>query len=500
MAEKVPTVDLLQFTFGSLFFCGTPIETMRGSRFLIAVNDWYMTFIRAGWAVPLAFVIDVSTMLLHPGTGFRNRWKENHPDEVKQVSLNYYKMLQGLRRQPICEAVVELLGSIRDETRRNQATKVFLRFLLAEMSHFHDTYAFNSRSLKILSARPTAEGIPKMQLVLDGKRRQLDVQFYDPGRVAGKNEFGTIADMMRALTDYYTTHRLEEFISAEEWLMVEIVARSQAGIGRVDFRFLQELLGGWELRDVEEHEPRPRMVERIVPTDSYETDGQVGGYIDVNQRKFSGSLAEILPAEIALFHNRALMYHKLLNEGALHFVREDIECIEEELRVLLCFVVDVDAGMMSVPADIHPDFGHGVTPYVRARALASLMIMDLARFMPREKTHVDCALYLWSSQADHVYRTEFDPLAAWSRETAQKRFEFASGLVAQAPHLFFNRVGLEAERENIAMDRDPRPIRGRAEPDSPVPLPPHGLPDFDAHRRERLASHRHGLGGRRAFQ
>lgn len=461
MSQATDKVDLLRFTFDSLYFCGTHAETLRSEHLLVAVNQWYMPLIRAGWAVPLAFVVDVSTLMLWPGTALRERWKGEPRKEVHDLSLEYYKMLRNLRRQPIFEAVVDLLRSNRDESLRNQATKTFLRFLLAELSHFRETYAFNTREMKLLAARRAGGGRYLFGGRVAGEDFRCSVDFNGPGSGGGRNEMGTVFDMMREITSYYTEHQLAEFISPEEWLMVEIAANSPAGISRVDYAFLRYLLAGRGLTEIDEHEPRPRMVRRIVPTESQETDGAVGGYIDINRRRFSGSMAEVLPSELALFGQRHLMYQKLLNEGALQCVREDIECIEEELRVLFCFVVDTDDRMRRAPLDVDPAFHAGMTPYVRARALAALMTRDLAEFLPRKRVQADFALYLWNSKADHVYRTELQLRSelelgeAWSQAALADSFRFAAGLAGHAPPLFHHRVGGDAARENIAMDADP---------------------------------------------
>ncbi|MFV1964630.1 MAG: hypothetical protein ACC628_04350 [Pirellulaceae bacterium] len=456
MAEEPPKVNLLRFTFHSLYFCGTQVEVLRGDRFLTAVNHWYLPFIRAGFAVPLAFIIDISTLLQRPSTGFKSRWNDSLRDDVKQLTRDYYRMLQRIRRQPIFTSVVELLAETPDRRRHDQAIRTFLRFLLAELSQFRTTYAFDSRNLSVLSAQPTPQGIRDLKVRFDGKPLTIRMPFIDPTHITGKNEFGTIVDIMRDITEYYSTNFLQSFISDEERLIVELAARSPSGVGRVDYRFLSELLSRSDLAGVDEQEPRPRMVDQITPTDSYETDGNVGGYIDVNRRRFSGSLAEVLPVEMSLFNHRWMMLQKLLNDGALHFVRENIEHIEEELRVLICFVVDASERMMRSPDDLHPLFGKGMTPYVRARALAALSLRDLATYFPREKVKMDFGLYLWSTKARQTYRTEFEPFQVWQKPAeAADRFRYSAKLSAVAPYLFDNRVSPEAARANIALDRDP---------------------------------------------
>jgi hypothetical protein len=159
--------------------------------------------------------------------------------------------------------------------------------------------------------------------------------------------------------------------------------------------------------------------------------------------------------ELSLMGHPQLLYQRLLNEGALHFVREDIECIEREIRLQFCFVIDVDARMLIPPADLHPSFGKGMTPYIRARVLASLLLMDLARYLPRENVRADAAVFLWSSQAPNTYRNEFDLFAVFSRETASRRFTFAGAFAEQVPYLFRNSVPDQAGAENQALDRDP---------------------------------------------
>ena len=451
----VAKVDLLRFTFQSLYFCGVPVEHLSGERFCTSVNHWYMPLIRSGWAVPLSFVVDVGTLLQRPTTALRSRWKENVRDDIKRLTLRYHEMLIGLRRQPVFERVVDLVARAPHQAQRDQATKAFLRVMLAAMSHFRETYAFDSRDLHLRRARPGLEMIRDVSWIFNGKSQKGHVSFGDPTLIRGRNEFGTIVDLLEKITDYFTSHRLNTFISREEQLLIEVMGRSPATAGKVDYRFLHELLGRSGLEDPEAQEPHPPRVEQILPTDSYETDGQVGGYIDVNRQRFTGELAQVLPMELAFVRHPTLMAHKLLNEWALHFVREDIECIERELHVLVCIVVDVNDRMLAAPAEVNSAFGKGMTPYIRARVLAALVLMDLARHFPRENVRVDCGLFLWSSQARHTYRTEFDLLASFSRETAGDRYEFAAALAERAPYLFFNRVPAEASKENPALDGDP---------------------------------------------
>jgi hypothetical protein len=455
MAGTVAKVNLFDFTFQSLYFCGTPLARLRGDELVTAVNQWYMPLIRSGWAVPLAFVVDVGTLLLRPGTAFQNRWKENVRPEVKQLALDYYKTLQAIRRHPVFVSVTAMLAATREEPRRVQAVKTFLRFLLAELAALHETYSFDTREFKLKSGRPVADGVHDLVAVVGGKQQAARSLSFEAARQQGGNQFGTVFDLMRKLTDYYRDTTLGRIISEEERLMIEVAGRSPWGTSRVDYHFLQRLLATSDLADVTVHEPRPRMVQQIVPTDSYQVDGPVSGYIDINARRFSGNLAEVLPMELAMLGSRTMMYQKLLNEGPQQFIRENIECIEQELRVLFCFIIDGSQRMMRSPADLEPRLGQGMTPYLRARTLAAGMIRDLARFMPRAHVKVDFGLYVWSREAEHVYRTEFDPFAAWSPAEAGDRFQFARQLIGGCSHLFYNRVGRDADRENVVQDRDP---------------------------------------------
>jgi hypothetical protein len=449
-------VDLLRFTFYSLYFCATPVEYCRGEMFLMAVNRWYMPFIRSGWAVPLAFLVDVGTLLFNSTTGFRDRWKDARvSDDLKDLARRYFVMLQGLRRQKVFMQVASVVASADGTAQRHHVVLAFLRILVAQLSgpEFRRAYAFDSRDLRLLAAIPTAQGLRGLDFESGGKRDQGKFDFKDPGSIR-RPEFAVIAEMMSAITDYFAVRPLTDFISAADLLLLEFAAGSRSGAGRVDYRLVQALLDAPQLQEVDECLPRPRLAEGDIPTDTYTTEGSVGGYMDVNRRLSAGNLAEVLPSELALWRLRSVMLHRLLNEGALHYVRENIEYVERELRVLFCLVVDTDPLMSRYPADAHRAFGRGYSPSIRARALAALLIEDLARYLPRQNVRADLGLYLWSRSAAESVRTEID-LFSWSREEASSRVAFLKKLIRRSPALFYGRLWSRDADRVQPLDPDP---------------------------------------------
>ena len=361
----------------------------------LMINDWYMSFIRSGWAVPLAFIVDVSAMLQWPRVGHMNRWRQSHDPEWTEQARRYYEMLNEMRRQPIFERTSALIESLPREQSRNEVTYAFLRFLMAQFGEMRHTYSFNTRDLRVRSLKLGMNGIDEVRVIVDRTEGVYkDLRLDRLPSMTSRNEFGTILQLMANLTAYFKAHALVEFISDEEQLLLRVAGHNRAGLSTVDFPFIHSLLTGDSPEDCESGEPRPRIVEDDRPTDSYEVDGAVGGFIDVAQRKFRGSIAEVLPSEFPLFRYRELMVHRLLNEGVLTFLREDIEHIQEELRVLFCFVVDAADPMLRANERTHTSLPRGLSAYVRARAMAALMIMDVAKFFPREKVRRCGAVFL----------------------------------------------------------------------------------------------------------
>jgi len=450
-------IDLGRFTFDALYLCGTPVERFRGEGLLTAVNDWYMGFIRNGLAVPLSFVIDVSSMLIRPGgTDFRNRWKEaNVRPHLKTLALRYYAMLKRLQRQPVFEHLATLAQSA-EPARRDLTVRTILRFLLADLSDSKNAYSFNTRELKLLAASPTPQGLRSVKMLLGNKKVEGHFLLEDPAKIQRKNEFSVLMELTESICNHFESRRLDEIVSPEERLMVELAANSPAGIARADYRFLVALLNGANLADEEVLDVKPRPIEDMLPLDSYETEGDVGGYVDVNRKRFA-NISELLPVEMSLWQNKVAFFHRVLNEGALHYVRENFEHVDRRLRLLFCFVVDSHSGMSDSPENVHPSFGKGMTPYVRARVLASLLLQDLARFLPREDIRIDFGFYLWSAATSGgpgrgAPRAAVD-FSAWTPEQAADRFQFAAGLVRQLPAIFQARPG-ESDEDN-SLDPDP---------------------------------------------
>ena len=214
------------------------------------------------------------------------------------------------------------------------------------------------------------------------------------------------------------------------------------------------------IHDVETLPPNPRVVEEQEPKNVDEVEGQTGGYIDVAKRKFRGNVSEVLPAELSLWGHRAMMFDTLLNKGVMTYVRENFEYVENELRVLICFVIDISQAMRQARSDAATELGHGLTPYIRARALAALMMQDLSRFMPREDVRVDCGVYLWSSKPQAGQAVEATcagviDLFAWTREEANDRLTYLKRLTDQMPELFYGRLTQEDAEARPELEPSP---------------------------------------------
>lgn len=446
-------IDLGRFTFDALYFCATPVESLRGPALLAAVNDWYMGFVRTGWAVPLSFVLDVGALLLSPSTGLRDRWKGAtvRPD-LRALTLRYHTTLQRLRRHAVFERAAERVRSA-DPQRRDRAVMTVLKLLLTGLGELKDVYSFNTRDLVLHAGTMAPTGMRGLRMSLAGRKIEGNFVLKSASAVNPRNEFAALMEIIDALCGYFETHDTAKLISREGLLVLELAAHSPAGPARVDYRFLQELLGGTGLRDENPLEVKPPPIEDVVPLNSYQTDGDVGGYVDVNRKTFA-DVGQLLPSELSLWHSRVSFLHRLLNEGALHYVRENFEYVDRRLRLLFCFVVDAHPGMFDAPGDAHPTFGRGTTPYLRARVLAALLVQDLARLLPREDVRVDCAFYLQTAggRPGTMPRAEID-LLAWPPREAADRFLFTAGLIRQMPALF---QGTPSDADALdALDPDP---------------------------------------------
>ncbi|MEK6261918.1 MAG: hypothetical protein AABP62_25245 [Planctomycetota bacterium] len=458
---QVKPLVLKRFTFYSLEFAATPVTTWRGERFRSVLNRMYLPFIRSGWPVPLSFVLDICTLLLNPGTmpssGARS---STVPPEFRRLTTIYPAVLQRLRQHPVFESMHPLLESLPDSSRQDQAVAAFLNFLVAGASGFESIYTFDTRDLVLEQAAITEQGIKLVTVGSDRKPRTETFPFRGLKPLRDAPETVAAHDVLLMLCEYFETHPLETIITADLRLVLEIAARTRSGKGRVDYRLLSWLLGRSRIEDVESLPPHPRVVQELQPTNMQEVEGQTGGYIDVAKKRFRGSVGEILPAELGLWNHRALTLQKFLNEGVLTYVRENFEYIEHELRVLLCLVIDNSLPMRQAREDAAPELGQGLTPYIRARALAALMLQDLACFLPRENVRVDCGVYLWHPKASTETTGEVScagtiDLFSWSPAGAQDRLAFLRGLTAPMPELFYARLTQEDAEARPELEPNP---------------------------------------------
>jgi hypothetical protein len=446
--------DLVQFMMGSLYFCGTKIDSFRGPQLMKVINNYYMPFVRSGWTVPLAFVLDVCAMLLFGGVTYETRWKNaNLPEEMVLLSKDYYKMLRKMRGNVIFQHVYRLATSV-GEARRDATIKVFLRFLLAELSQFREILPLKERDLTILDMRPGAKAIEGIRGYTPTGPLGKTFSFLDPARVLSAPIIEILAPLMRAITDYYGEHPLEEFISNEELFMIDYTARSDSSLERLDYHFLHRVLRGQDTPEPEAWPLLSTLVEEQIPTDTYQEDGRVGGYVDVNLKRLSETVSEILSCEFALVRHREVMYHKMLNEGVLHYIREDIERIEPELRVLFYFVVDTSWQMLTPPRQSHQRYAAGITPWVLSKALVADMLRDLCRYFPRQNVRADAVIYLWSPKGEASLRECLD-LLAWEPRDCASRFEFATRLAESVPAIFYHQLHQADQPEHGDLEADP---------------------------------------------
>jgi len=452
-------VDLARFTFGSLYFSGTRFETFGGPQFLRIVNDYYMRFIRAGWAAPLAFVLDVSAMLLFPGVAFANRWKQaNVPQYLTELAVDYYRMLRNMRRNPLFRHVERLVSGSASRQRRDATIREFLRFLLAEFSEFREIVSFADRRLVVHNCRPTAGAIRNLFMTV-GDRKMINQQFpfVSPERILAEPLVAVLAQMMRRVTDYYSAHPLQEFVSPEELFMIDYAARSDSSVARLDYHLLCRVLAGEEIEEPEQWPPLSSLVEEVVPTESYQQDGKIGGYVDVNRKRLSESVSEVLPSEFALKDYPEALYYKMINEGLLHYIREDIERIEPELRVLFYFIVDSSQYMLQAAEGIHEGLPRGLTAWVRAKALLVDMLRDVARFFPRKNVRADVVIYLWSPESPaggSHYRNVFD-LFEWDAEHCADRYAFVTDMAEMSPAYFHYQLHAGDQPASVRLDENP---------------------------------------------
>lgn len=462
MSHTTPhRLSLKLFTFNSLQFMATPIGAWRGERFRSVVNRLYLPFIRSGWPVPLSLVLDICSMLLNPGA-MPSKWEHRAtlPPEFQRLSSAYPLMLTRMRQHAVFDSMVHLIQGIGDPQRQEQALAAFLKFLVSGVGGFKNIYSFDTRDMRLEQFIISEKGIGYLTVDGDQKRSKGKSYFQGLKPLRDQPETHALHDLSLMLCQYFDTRPLEQIVTRDLQLVLEIAARTRSGTGRVDYRFLSWLLNRREIETVETLPPNPKVVEEYQPKAVKDIEGNTGGYVDVTKRKFRGNMAEVLPGEWATWDYPELMFDKMLNKGVMTYVRENFEFVENELRVLFCFVVDASSAMRLARNDAAHELGQGLTPYIRARALATLMVQDLSRYMPREDVHIDCGVYLWSPGTGEDLQTHATcagviDLFAWTREEASDRLTFLKRLTDQMPELFYARLTQEDAEARPELEPSP---------------------------------------------
>ena len=453
MAEQETLqLDLPRYTLWSLQFTGTAVTSWRGERLLRAVRQVYLELIRSGWPVPLSFVLDVSTLLLYSMSSpraFPVVANPDCPESIRHLSNRYRRVLSRLRRDPVFNEIVDLLREIGEPADQDQAVATLLPFLIKAASGFQSIYSFRSREMAVSQMKIASPGAGMVWTEGEDKPKKARCLFRDLKRISREPEMEALVDVLHMLCDHFEETRVHEVLTQERQLVIELAARTPRGASRVDYRFLSWLLGRPQLDDVIQESPWPHLVDEVLPTNPLDIEGNTGGYIDISRKKFRGSVSEVLPSELGLWESRQFMLQKLINEGVLSYVRENYEYVERELRVLFCLVVDNAPRMVQDTNSGTGEMGRGLTPWMRARALALTLIQDLARWMPRAEVSADCGVYLWSQPPrtahESVRHTSLTcqarlDLFAWSRDVANDRLPFLRRLTDWYPEIFYGHV------------------------------------------------------------
>lgn len=454
MAEKQPDqIDLTRYTLWSLQFTGTTVTSWRGERLLRVVNRVYVELIRSGWPVPLSFILDVATLLLYSLAAPREfpiLADTRCPQPMRDLSNRYRAVLARLKRDTVFSEMVDLLRDISEPEEQDHAVATLIPFLVKAAGGFQNIYSFKSREMTVRVMKIARKGAGMAWTDSEGNPKKARHLFRDHLKAASQPETQAIIDVLNLLCDHFEQTRVENILTPERQLVIEIAARTPRGASRVDYRFLSWLLGRPTLDDAPHETPWPQFVHEVLPTNLLEVEGNAGGYIDVSRKTFRGSVSEILPSELGLWESRQYMLQKLLNEGVLTYVRENYEYIERELRVMLCFVVDNSPRMIQDAGSGGDGLLRGLTPWMRARALALVLLQDLARWMPRTDVSVDCGIYLWSQEPASAKRTGRQQMAqtcqaqldlfGWTRDAASRQLTFLSGVTEQFPEVFYGHV------------------------------------------------------------
>ncbi|MCC7420694.1 MAG: hypothetical protein IT428_10450 [Planctomycetaceae bacterium] len=449
-----PAIDLWHFTRDSLCFCLTPLSAWRGRQFTDVVNQWYLRMNAGGSPVPLSFLLDVGNFLLRPQCGLGGTLRHRMTPEIAAILPEYQKMLRRLREQPEFEEVSKLLEEIEEQPELQLETcRQFLKFLLVELERAGTSYPFDRCTLRLTSAETTSRGLKSIRGRCERpgrspgdppKREALPATLELTALLSAReNEFRPLVELVRWLSKFYLETRLDKILSMEKRLYVHLTARDVAE-NSVDAHFVSNVLKIEPIPDPVQREFRPELVEKIKPTDTIKTDGPTAGYIDTRIKPFSGNAADIVPAEFGLSGEEMLFYQRLLNEGVQHFVREQIEHIEEETRVLVCFVMDASPSLCDIRGSDH------ASPFVRARILTAGMLSDLVRYFPREHTRLDVALCLFDGERGASHLHVISPLEAITPGTTDNAYAFAGALAKLAPQLFLHSAaltGLKADDE-----------------------------------------------------
>lgn len=442
-----PAIDFWHFTRDSLCFCLTPLSAWRGKQFVDVVNRWYVRMNAGGSPVPLAFLLDMGNFLLRPQCGLSGTLRTRMNPEIGAILPEYQKMLRRLREQPEFEEVSKLLEEIEDRPDLQLETcRQFLKFLLVELEQFGGSYPFVRRErFKLASAETTSRGLKAVRGVCERPGRDAG----DPSkleRLPGvievaallklrDNEFRPLVELLRWLSGYYLEKKLDAILSKEKRLYVQLAARDVSENG-VDAHFVSQVLQIEPIPDPIRRTFRPDLREEDKRTERTRPDGPTAGYVDTRIRTFSGNVADVVPAEFGLAEQEAIFVNGLLNDGVQHFVREKIEHIERETRVLVCFVVDAGASLCVVPRSGH------ASPFVRARTVVAGMLSDLVRHFPREHTRLDVAICLFDGERGVSRLRLTHPLKAIEPEKSDDAYAFAGALAKLAPLLFLHGAAL----------------------------------------------------------
>ena len=197
----VQSVKITDFLFGSMFFSGTRLDTLRFSVMQRAINRWYMPLVRAGHALPFAFILDVGALLIRGRMAFRDRWKDAAVPEAARVrSREYFQYLQTLRRDPVFQRVHECVRELGDVDRQDGAIAIFFRYWLQD---FHSPrlpqIRFDSHDLRVDGLKLRANQVRDLDFRVGGKQRKVSAfSLSNPAAAFGAPIVGLLASGIEA--------------------------------------------------------------------------------------------------------------------------------------------------------------------------------------------------------------------------------------------------------------------------------------------------------------